>query len=80
MFFSFWLPYIDREQGPRFHWVMFKQLASLGAEQVAFIGDPQYFAGVEAPWGKRWAALWILHPHLPRPVEHQEIRAGKGNS
>ena len=52
MFVSFLLPYIDRGQGPIFQWLMFKQLATLGSEQVAFIADQRYFAGVKAAWGE----------------------------
>ncbi len=51
MFISFLLPYIDRGQGPIFHWVMAAQISKLGSEEVILIADERYFS-TPLNWGK----------------------------
>jgi SAM-dependent methyltransferase len=53
-FVSFLLPYIDRGQGPVFHWVMLMQAASFQSGELVLIGDDRYFQPpppwVPLPW------------------------------
>ncbi len=50
-FVSFLLPYIDRGQGPLYHWVMVMQAALFSSEEIAFISDESYFHRPPA-WGR----------------------------
>jgi len=74
MFVSFLMPYIDRGQGPIFHWVMTAQLAKFGPEEVIFIADDRYYAQ-PLDWGKEQLAFGVRyrHPHLPEWQQTQKI-------
>jgi hypothetical protein len=65
MFVSFLMPYIDRGQGPIFHWVMAAQLAKFGVENVAFIGDDRYFSP-PLNWGQEQRAFGVSYRHPDR--------------
>jgi tetratricopeptide (TPR) repeat protein len=51
MFISFFLPYIDRGQGPIYRWIMAAQLSRFRPEEIVLIADERYFS---APfrWGE----------------------------
>jgi hypothetical protein len=51
MFISFLLPYIDRGQGPIYHWVSAAQVSRLGSENIVLIADKRYFSA-SFEWGR----------------------------
>ena len=50
MFASFLLPYIDRGQGPIYHWIMLMQAARFERGELALVADEPYFRP-PLPWG-----------------------------
>jgi hypothetical protein len=51
MFISFLLPYIDRGQGPIFHWIMAAQAGKFRTGDLILIADDKYFSAPQ-PWGR----------------------------
>jgi hypothetical protein len=72
MFVSFLLPYIDRGQGPIFHWIMMAQLSKLGADELILIADERYFSA-QIEWGRRECQSGISYSN-PSPSEWQRVR------
>lgn len=52
MFVSFLLPKVDRGAGPLFHWVMLAQMSRFHPDEIAFLGDQQYFDEEVVPFGE----------------------------
>ncbi|MHB1058748.1 MAG: GT99 family glycosyltransferase N-terminal domain-containing protein [Rhodanobacter sp.] len=52
MFVSFLLPKIDRGAGPLYHWVMLAQMSRFRPDEIAFLGDAEYFDEAMVPFGE----------------------------
>jgi|WetSurMetagenome_2_1015567.scaffolds.fasta_scaffold116689_2 hypothetical protein len=72
MFVTFLMPYIDRGQGPIFHWVMTAQMAKFGPAELTVIADDRYFA-LPLDWGKERFAFGVHYRH-PTSTEWNATR------